>query len=309
MAQVGRTASYPHENRRPSDHAGKSSENVERLAGNGGGDTEMWGGKFASVSAVSFSPLANTDLRRPHLGQRWRALRASPLVLGHRGDSANFPENTMAALTGAMAAGADGVELDVRLCGSGELVVFHDEDLVRLCGDSRRIVDLSWEDLCHVRVGGEPIPTLLEVLEGLPLAIINIELKRHPMSQALALVTACVRAVEESRTLGRVVVSSFDPRLLLMLRALEPNLPRGLLVAADQGLPLRRGWLARGLAPSAVHPEHVLVSARRMKRWRRRGLRVHTWTVDDPQRIAELARIGVHAIICNDPGAAIAVLS
>ncbi|MCP4447556.1 MAG: glycerophosphodiester phosphodiesterase [Myxococcales bacterium] len=269
----------------------------------------MWTGKFASVLLVSFFRASRADPRRPHLGQRWRAPRASPLVLGHRGDSANHPENTLAALKGAMNAGADGVELDVRLCGSSELLVFHDEDLQRLCGDPRRIDDLSLQEIADVRVGGEPIPTLLEVLNALPLAVVNIELKRHPMSQALALVTACAQAVTESRSLGRVIISSFDPRLLLMLRVLEPNLPRALLFAEEQGLPLRRGWLATTLSACAVHPEHVLVSGTRMSRWRRRGYRVHTWTVDDPVRIAELARIGVHAIICNDPGAAIASLA
>lgn len=268
----------------------------------------MWSGKSASVRAVSVFGRRDAEFRRPHLGRGWRALRASPLILGHRGDSANYPENTLVALEGAMAAGADGVELDVRLCGSGELVVFHDEDLVRLCGDSRSVASLSWQQLQEVRVGGEPVPSLAAVLQALPNAIINIELKKHPMSQALALVQACARAVEDARCLGRVVVSSFDPRLLLMLRVLEPNLARGLLFAEEQGLPLRRGWLARGLAPSAVHPEDVLVTAKTMKRWRKRGLRVHTWTVDDPERIRELATIGVHAIICNDPGAALVAL-
>jgi glycerophosphoryl diester phosphodiesterase len=214
----------------------------------------------------------------------------------------------MAALAGAMAAGADGFELDVRLCKSGELLVFHDEDLMRLTGDPRRIAQLTWPELQDVRIGGEPIPTLLEVLTELPDAMVNIELKKHPMRQALALVKACAEAVEQSGSLGRVLVSSFDPRLLLMLRVLEPNLARGLLFAKEQGFPLRRGWLARGLAPSAVHPEHVLVTAARMKHWRKRGLRVHTWTTDDPARIGELAQIGVHAIICNDPAAALKAL-
>jgi glycerophosphoryl diester phosphodiesterase len=214
----------------------------------------------------------------------------------------------MAAFEGAMAAGARGIELDVRLCRSGELVVFHDEDLSRLCGDTRAVADLSWSELRTLRVGGEPIPRLHQVLAEWPQAIINIELKRHPMSHALALVQACAQHVEDARALRRVVVSSFDPRLLLMLRVLEPNLARGLLFAREQGLPLRRGWLARALAPAAVHPEEVLITPRRMRHWRKRGYRVHTWTVDDPARIVELAAIGVHAIICNDPAAAIAAL-
>ncbi len=244
-----------------------------------------------------------------------------------------------------MRAGADGVELDVRLCASGELVVFHDEDLVRLCGDTRHVAAMPWRDLREVRIEGQAIPRLKDVLKLLPRAIINIELKRHPMSQALALVLACERVVEEHRAVGRVVISSFDPRLLLMLRVLEPTLPRGLLFAKDQGLPLRPGWcetpasstngakhpgsakqsalktdansfgtsflkawLLRGLAAAAVHPEHVLVTELTMRRWQRRRLRVHTWTVDEPEEIVRLATLGVHAIICNDPAAVLATL-
>ena len=269
----------------------------------------MWRGKFDSVGFVSLLRVRKSKLRRPHLGRRWRALRASPLVLGHRGDSEAYPENTMAAMAGAMSAGADGFELDVRLCKSGELVVFHDEDLLRLAGDPRRVDQLTWGELQQLRISGEPIPTLLEVLCEFPDAMVNIELKKHPIRQALALVQACTQAVEQSASLGRVLASSFDPRLLLMLRVLEPNIGRGLLFAKAQGMPFRRGWLARGLAPSAVHPEHVLVTAATMKQWRKRGLRVHTWTVDDPARIRELAQIGVHAIICNNPGAALKALA
>ncbi len=216
----------------------------------------------------------------------------------------------MAAFAGAMDAGADGFELDVRLCSTGELLVFHDEDLARLCdGDSRAVGQLSYAEVRELRVGGEPVPTLLEVLQAFPTAMVNIELKRHPMRDAFALVSECIRVVAEARALGRVLVSSFDPRLLLMLRVLEPNLGRGLLFAQEQGLPLRRGWLAQSLKVCAVHPEHVLVTEARMKRWRKRGWRAHTWTVDDPKRIAELASIGVHAIISNDPGLVRDVLS
>ncbi len=244
----------------------------------------------------------------PHLGLAWQRSRALPLVLGHRGDSTNFPENSMAAFEGAMRAGADGVELDVRLCASGELVVFHDADLTRLCADSRLVAKMSWQELRELRVEGQAVPRLEEVLTSFPTAVLNIELKRHPMSRALDLVSACVRVVEEHRALGRVVVSSFDPRLLLMLRVLQPTLPRGLLFAEEQGLPLRRGWLSRGLAPAAVHPEHVLVTKHTMRSWQKRGLRVHAWTVDDPAEIVRLARLGVHAMICNDPAATLAVL-
>src|SRR6266511_1473205 len=76
-----------------------------------------------------------------------------PLVLGHRGASAEAPENTLAAFRLAVAQGADGVELDVWRCGSGEVVVSHDEDLLRVGGTPLRIPDATLRDLRAVDVG------------------------------------------------------------------------------------------------------------------------------------------------------------
>jgi glycerophosphoryl diester phosphodiesterase len=97
----------------------------------------------------------------PHLGrlaraERWkRATRARPRVWAHRGASAHAPENTLAAFELAKTAGADGIELDVRLDGDGTVIVFHDDDLRRLCGRPGRMEHLSAAERKTLRVGGE----------------------------------------------------------------------------------------------------------------------------------------------------------
>lgn len=215
----------------------------------------------------------------------------------------------MAAFEAAIRSGADGIELDVQLTGCGELVVFHDDDLSRLCGDDRRVAELSWDELSQFQVEGKPIPRLRDVLRALPDSLINIEMKRHPISKARTLVRNTLDAVEAHRAVGRVLLSSFDPRLLGLACAIDAKVPRALLYARQQGMPLRRGWSSILLALSAVHPEHVLVTPASLKRAHRRGYRVNTWTVDDPDRLRELARIGVDALICNDPSAALKAIS
>src|SRR3954468_22406160 len=95
----------------------------------------------------------------PHVGRlgratRWRRTRGRPRVWAHRGDSAHAPENTMAAFDKAVAAGADGIELDVRFDGDKNVVVFHDSDLKRLCGRDGRIEDLSSAERATLRVQG-----------------------------------------------------------------------------------------------------------------------------------------------------------
>lgn len=209
-----------------------------------------------------------------------------------------------------MAAGADGVELDVRLCRSGEAVVFHDDDLRRLVGRDGRVDELDLAQLKRLRlIGGGEIPTLLEALRSVPGALVNVEIKTAPRAELGLLVDATVAAIRAARPQARrVSLSSFDVRALFLVRQRDPAIQRALLFHGSQVLPLRRGWLARAVAATAVHPEQALVTRRRVRRWHGAGYRVRAWTVDDRDRQRQLATWGVDALICNDPAAAIEAL-
>src|SRR2546423_4915557 len=117
-------------------------------------------------------------------GHRFRRPKgAPPLVFGHRGVRGEAPENTMTAFELAASGGAAGVELDVRLCRSGEVVVCHDPSLERMTGgrDSRNVADLTLAELQRIDVGnGERVPPLEQVLgwaRARPI-LVNVELKR-----------------------------------------------------------------------------------------------------------------------------------
>jgi glycerophosphoryl diester phosphodiesterase len=230
-----------------------------------------------------------------------------PLILGHRGASGRLPENTLAAFHGAISDGADGFELDVHLCKSGEPVVFHDYDLQRMCGDPRRIDELSWSELSRVSIAGERIPLLDEVLQELRSALVNIEIKRQPAARLPAIVDAVARLAAQHRR--RVLISSFDPRAIALLALRHPELPRALLFHHKQSALLRSGVLALPLQVDAVHPEHGLVDATRLARWHRQGRRVNVWTVDSTLRARQLADLGVDALITNNPATLVAALS
>ena len=221
-------------------------------------------------------------------------------ILGHRGASAHVVENTMAAFRRARADGADGVELDVRLCQSGEVVVFHDEDLRRLAGRPERVAALSLRALREVRLAGEPIPLLAEVLEELSGLLINVEIKAPRALPPPGLVAATARVIAAR---DGVLVSSFNPFALAELRVRAPRLPVGLLFHAEQSRPLRDAWARHVLRPCAVHPEHVLVDLAAARAWRREGLEINVWTVDRPEDVRRMADAGVDAIITNDPAA------
>ena len=240
-----------------------------------------------------------------------------PLILGHRGASHDAPENTLTAFRLALEQGADGVELDVWRCGSGEVVVIHDPDTARTGGGAPalRVQSASLRDLRaldvgawkHARYRGERVPLLAEVLDVLPQAFVNVELKSSGapdlgLARATALVVAGARAAE------RCLVSSFDPILLAGFRLAAPRVPVGVLFADDGAWRLREALGTRLLRVRAVHPQRTLVDEGRARAWRARGLALNVWTVDDAAEVARLAGLGASAIITNRPALARAVL-
>ncbi len=232
-----------------------------------------------------------------------------PLVLGHRGASADAPENTFGAFRLALEQGADGVELDVWRCGTGEVVVAHDEDLRRVAGSPLRIPDAPLAALRALDVGawkgerwrGERVPLLSEVLTALPRAFVNVELKSRG-GRDLALARAAAEAVRRAGAADRVVVSSFDWRLVAAFRLAAPEVPTGLLVDGQRAWRLRTALGIRALRPAAIHPDRALATDARVRAWRARGLEVNVWTVDEPAEALRLARAGAAALITNVPG-------
>jgi glycerophosphoryl diester phosphodiesterase len=237
---------------------------------------------------------------------RWQAMRGgTPLILGHRGASALETENTLAAFRRARADGADGVELDVVRCGSGEVVVFHDDDLARLAGRPERVRSLPLAELRRVALaGGGAIPTLDEALEELRGLLVNVELKASTAWGGQRLAPAVARIVARHGVEEAVLVSSFHPGALARFRAAAPAVRTGLLFHREQRRPLRDAWLRRALRPFALHPEHVLCTSPSVARWRAEGVAIHAWTVDDPGELRRVAALAVDGVITNDPGAA-----
>jgi glycerophosphoryl diester phosphodiesterase len=233
-------------------------------------------------------------------------------VLGHRGASARATENTAEAFAQARADGADGVELDVMLCASGEPVVFHDDDLRRLAGRPDRIAALPYRVLREVRLApGGAIPTLEEAFAACgPDLLVNVELKVNEIDPrgTAALVDAVASVVRRLAVGPRVLVSSFNPWALWVWSRRVPEVPAGLLFERDSVLPLRRAWLAPAIRPRALHPELVLCNPAGVAGWKRRGYMVNVWTVDDPAALAACRRMGIDAVITNDPGRSRAAL-
>jgi glycerophosphoryl diester phosphodiesterase len=237
-------------------------------------------------------------------------------ILGHRGASSDAPENTLAAFLLALEQGADGVELDARLCRSGEVVVFHDERLERLTGAAGRVADTSWADLAALEVRAGPagaapgrIPLLTDVLEALPrTAFVNVELKSEDWN-GTRVAEAAGALLEAGGHGDHVVVSSFDPRCLLRLALAHPRLRRGLLLDPDRSQLLQRHVMLHLVGRDAVHPEAGHLTEADVRDWHAGGRQVAVWTVDDPGTARRLRTWGVDTCITNRPGALRAALA
>jgi glycerophosphoryl diester phosphodiesterase len=229
----------------------------------------------------------------------WKSIAAIPLIIGHRGASADAPENTLAAFGLALDQGADGVELDVQLSADGQLVVFHDDDVARMTSGQGKVADLTLAQLKQLTLpAGQTIPTLDEVLESFGRQLLyNIEVKdfgwRNRGTETAVSDTIISHQLEE-----HVLISSFNPLALRRLRAtLPPRIPLALIRGG--------GWLQYSylLADGAAdHPHYGLVDADYMAWARKRGYLVNVWTVDDPAEARRLTDLGVNGIITNKPG-------
>ena len=257
---------------------------------------------------------SRTRLRKNLLADSLRAWQrppaARPFVLGHRGARHAAPENTLAAFELARQEGADGIELDVRLDGDGEVIVLHDATLARVTQGSelRHAEDIPSRTLAQLDVGaGQRVPLLAEVLDWAQRAgqRVNVELKSDVRRRA-ALLHGVARVVGRAQ-LPPLIFSSFHPYFVWWLGKRLPGLPRAWLVHDQQRI-LKYAPGLEQLGANALHPQHTLITAQRLAKLKARGLPVNVWTVNDPARARELARLGVDAIISDNPGEILAAL-
>jgi glycerophosphoryl diester phosphodiesterase len=212
----------------------------------------------------------------------WQSVGA--LVVGHRGGRGEgWPrENTLAAFDRARAQGARAIELDVRTCSSGEVVVLH--DATRSSFAELRALD---------------VPTLAEALTWARQhdVAVNVELK-HDVPSRLVLVERVRRVVRPSR--ADVLLSSFDPLLLAAAAVALPSTRRALLTSRHQR-PRVPSAIATPPYVHALHLERTQTQPAAIARYRGRGLRIGVWTVNEPREALDLVALGVETLITDTP--------
>lgn len=226
---------------------------------------------------------------------------AVPLVIAHRGASAERPENTLPAYELAVAQGADAIEIDLHRTRDGHVVVTHDESLAGLGGHGE-VADATRAEVRALDAGGGArVPTLEEVLDTFGGRIaFNLEIKRATGGLYPGLGPEVAEGLAARGLLGETLFSSFYDPALAELREAEPRARLGLLLSRRH--PHRAVQRAEVLGAEALHPEAGLVDARLVESAHAAGLAVYAFTVDDPAEMGRLLDLGVDGLFTNLPG-------
>lgn len=216
------------------------------------------------------------------------------LIIGHRGASGTEPENTIRSFQKAVEVGADMVEMDVRESKDGEIVVFHDRDFFRLFGDPRKVSEMTLNEIKRVSAEhNREVPTLDEVVQTIGLDII-VEIKVHGIE---AKVLSSLKNFPH-----KVMISSFYPKVLKKIRALDGNIQLGLAIGPGELhlIPVLN-YLTRKINLSAINPRNTLVSLPSLILFRLPKRKVYVWTVNNEKEYKRMKSLKVDAIYTDYP--------
>mgnify|MGYP000875205489 CR=1 FL=1 len=228
-----------------------------------------------------------------------RVDRPSAQLYAHRGlHGPGVPENSMAAFRRAKERGL-GVELDVQMTKDGQLVVFHDATLDRMCGANGKISDLTYDELMRYRLAGsdERIPLLAEVLDLLGGVPVICEIKPYNGNSSPALCERVCSKITEYP--GEVWIESFSPLIVRWFKENRPDIIRGQLsmdfIARREGLRFHEAFLMKHLLINVLGRPDFIAYCHTDQSWGfslcRRLFRplCLAWTVTDPAHFEVLS--------------------
>lgn len=219
------------------------------------------------------------------------------VVFGHRGVASHHPENTRISIEAAIALKLKWIEVDIRYV-DGELIVFHDRRLERLCNQTGVIDHLHAEDLKKLRIQGQPLLTLNELISLLPPQMgINLEIKGFNTAEALCDYLQNALA-NKSIAASQLLLSSFNHEQLFICKQQLPNIKRGLLI---YGVRLSMDELIETLEPYSVHQSIDFLEKELVKQCQLLGKKLFVYTVNEPDDIEQVIKMGVDGVFSDYP--------
>ena len=222
-----------------------------------------------------------------------------PLIIGHRGAKGHVVENTIPSVKCAIDLGANGIEIDVFKCKSGEIVVFHDNNLSKILDVNLCIEDLDLKTIKSFRIENKFfIPTLEEILSlQLDDLILNIELKGK--GTAIPTIELLQRYFKKNLLKKKnILVSSFDWDELLVLRSKSQKIPIGVLI---DGNPLIALNFAKEVEAMSINSDYKYLNKKNVDLVNAKGYKLFPYTVNNEDEMKKLISIGVDGIITDYP--------
>jgi glycerophosphoryl diester phosphodiesterase len=224
------------------------------------------------------------------------------LLIAHRGASNIAPENTMKAFRMAIDLNADGIEFDVRKSKDGELVIIHDNNVLRTTHRFGFINRMNLNKIKSLDAGeGERIPTLSEMSSSVKGKVtLMCELKVHDITEKVANVLKNADLIEST------IVISFKHNELLKIQKIEPNIRIGSII------PSGKGWLTNWYEKKkailfasshgffSINTFYLIVNQKFVDFAHYHGLKVFPWTVNSKRTIIKLIHMGVDGILTNN---------
>ena len=245
---------------------------------------------------------------RPSTIEDFMEIDAPIRVIAHRGFSGRAPENTLVAIRRAIETGADMVEIDVTMTADGHVILLHDETLDRTTDGLGVPTEMTLDEIQRLDAGswfspefaGERIPTLTKALEMVKDRIlINVEIKSEAVVHGVVPQVAAL--INEHGMIDQVVVSSFSPEALRLMKVTDPAVVTASLFnkelhAGRDPLEILQEVGARGYNISAKRVTEAVI-----ERCHRHDIPVSVYTVNEPEEMRRLMEMGVDAVFTDSP--------
>ncbi|MBP7861752.1 glycerophosphodiester phosphodiesterase [bacterium] len=232
--------------------------------------------------------------------------RLKPMVIAHRGGKKWAPENTMSGFKQSIDIKADGIELDIHKCKSGELVVIHDETLDRTTNGTGYVKEKTWSELSKLSAGlwfdkkfeSEKIPLLKEVLALVDgKLVLNIEIKNSPVAYD-GIEDDLLKMLDDYKYPDKIIISSFDHAVL---KNISSKSDKYRLAFLGDALVYDVGGYANKLGASAWHPYHGELRIDNVEQAHKNNLMVNVWTVNETKDWNRMRSLKVDGIVTDDP--------
>jgi len=224
------------------------------------------------------------------------------LYIAHRGDKIPAPENTIEASWAALEKGATGLEVDLRICGSGEIVLFHDKTLLRHFRKKRFLFHTKLDELQSLSFSGQPYEKLdkitlltnfLEEFKGI--VPINLDIKTFGSNNHI-FIKNLLKEIDNFNMKDQVWISAFNPLFLRQLKKKRPVQKTGFLF---RNLSFILKQVDVLLDSDAWHPHQSLINDRFIDKARSKNKKIYTWTVNDPAKLEIFKNYEIEGIITD----------